>query len=185
MNIFLIIGLIWLASEVYLNRFMRSKKESIKHEKGSLGIIWITIIASIFAGVWISKTVHLSIDQTAEIIPYIGLSLIVVGMLFRFLAIRTLGKYFTVDIAISRDHKIKDNGLYTYLRHPSYTGSLVSFLGFGLSLNNWISVFVVIIPVTWAFLNRIKAEEKMLMDQFGDQYISYMKRTKRIIPFIY
>jgi protein-S-isoprenylcysteine O-methyltransferase Ste14 len=106
-------------------------------------------------------------------------------MMIRFAAIRTLGKFFTVDLAIKNDHRLIKNGLYKYIRHPSYTGSLLSFLGLGFSLNNWISLIVIFIPVLISFIYRIHIEEKLLIAQIGLAYTDYMKQTKRLIPLIY
>jgi protein-S-isoprenylcysteine O-methyltransferase Ste14 len=61
----------------------------------------------------------------------------------------------------------------------------LSFLGYGLSLNDWISLFVIVLPITLAFLYRIRIEEKLLVQQFGEDYSGYMKKTYRLIPGIY
>lgn len=94
-------------------------------------------------------------------------------MVLRFFAVFTLGKFFTVDVALRPDHKIKKNGLYKIIRHPSYTGSLLSFFGFGLSLNNWISLFIIIFLVFPSFLYRIKVEENLLLKHFGEEFLNY------------
>ena len=107
------------------------------------------------------------------------------GVIFRFIAIKQLGRFFTVNVTIRNDHQLIQSGLYKYLRHPSYCGSLISFLGFGISLNNWLSIIFIIIPYSLAVMYRIKVEEKVLTEQFGKQYLDYKKHTKRIIPFIY
>ena len=96
-----------------------------------------------------------------------------------------MGKYFTVDVTIREGHQIKKDGVYSILRHPSYSASLLTFLGLGLFLNNWISLIIAFIPPFLAFLYRIKIEEKALTEQFGQDYIDYKKQTKKLIPFIY
>jgi protein-S-isoprenylcysteine O-methyltransferase Ste14 len=118
-------------------------------------------------------------------LPYSGLIIILLGMLLRFVSIRTLGRFFTVDIAVHKDQKIIKTGIYRYIRHPAYASSLMEFIGFGLSLNNWISLLVVIIPVTAAFIYRIKVEEELLKEKFGDEYSEYMNSTYRLFPWIY
>lgn len=118
-------------------------------------------------------------------IQYIGLGIIISGMVFRFFAIRSLGRLFTVDVTIREDHKLKKNGLYRVIRHPSYFGSLLSFTGFGISLNNWISLIILICFISAAFLYRIKIEEKALTDHFGAEYLEYKKNTFCLIPWIY
>jgi len=106
-------------------------------------------------------------------------------MILRFISIWSLGKFFTVDVTIRDNHKIKQDGLYRIIRHPSYTGMLLSFIGLGISINNWISLLTISILVTIAMLYRIKIEERALKDQFGSEYSDYMKRTYRLIPWIY
>lgn len=118
-------------------------------------------------------------------IGYAGLLLIVCGAVIRFTAIRQLGKFFTVNLAIHDHHYLITNGLYTSLRHPAYAGSLLSFIGLGISFNNWLSVLVIIIPVFLSFNYRMKVEEQLLLQRFGAEYREYQERTKRVIPFIY
>jgi len=113
------------------------------------------------------------------------MGMIVTGMIFRFIAVYTLGRYFTVNVTIRKDHRIIQQGLYKYLRHPSYLGSLFSFLGNGFALNNWYGMLIVFIPVLLAFMNRIRVEEELLISNFGQEYIDYKKRTWRLLPFVY
>jgi protein-S-isoprenylcysteine O-methyltransferase Ste14 len=120
-----------------------------------------------------------------NVLLYLGSALIVIGMIIRFIAIRTLGKFFTVNLAIHGDQSLIKAGLYKHIRHPSYSGSLLSFVGFGLSLNNWISLIIILVPILVTFINRINIEEKLLLEQFGSEYEDYKKRTKRLFPMIY
>lgn len=115
----------------------------------------------------------------------IGLSVILLGMILRFVAIMQLGRLFTVNVTIRKDHHIKRTGLYSILRHPSYAGSLLSFLGFGLSVNNWLGLVIAFVPVFVVFVYRMNIEEKVLTNQFGEEYTDYMKHTSRLIPWIY
>jgi len=168
-----------------LNRLFRAGKARSKElDKHSILIIWLTIIVSITAGVFISITLPHPIAHSV-IVGYLGLGMIVAGIAIRLTAISTLGKYFTVNLSIHEDHQIVQNGIYRTIRHPAYTGSLVSFLGLGLSFNNWITLIVIFLPVTVSLLYRIKVEEKMLIEQIGPEYESYRKRTKKLIPKIY
>jgi protein-S-isoprenylcysteine O-methyltransferase Ste14 len=164
---------------------MRSGSNDKKgQDKGSLRFIWIMITLAISLGFVFSSYIHVPIINQV-FISYIGLFIIVVGMAIRFIAIFTLGKYFTVDVTIRDGHKIKTDGFYKIVRHPSYSGSLLSFVGFGISLNNWLSLTTVLSLVLFSFLYRIKIEEKTLIDQFGNEYLNYKKSTYRLIPWIY
>lgn len=88
-------------------------------------------------------------------------------------------------MTVEKNQKIIQKGLYKFLRHPSYTGSLLSFLGLGLSFSNWLSTIIIFVPIFFVFTYRIKIEEKALINNFGDKYINYSKSTKRLIPLIY
>jgi protein-S-isoprenylcysteine O-methyltransferase Ste14 len=153
-------------------------------DKGSILIIWITIGIAITAGVLAEVYVKCPIGHSATI-PVVGLGLIILGMIIRFAAIISLGRFFTVDVTIREGHRLKTDGLYRFVRHPSYAGSILSFIGFGLSLNNWISLPVISLPVTLAIIYRIHIEEKLLLQEFGEEFREYRKKTWRLVPLIF
>lgn len=185
MTLFIAIWAVWFLSEILLNRLFRSADFDKKdQDKNSLRIIWFTIGIANLLGIIFYIFIRFPISRSL-IAPYLGLCLIVVGMVIRFMAIWSLGKFFTVDVTIRMDHKIKRDGMYRIIRHPSYLGSLLSFLGYGLSLNNWFSLVIILLPVTMAMLNRIKIEEKVLLNRFGLEYTEYLHTTYRLIPYLY
>jgi len=186
MTLSTIIYFAWFLSEILLQRILRGKdlEDKKKQDKGSLAFIWIVIIVFInIAAIVAAKTNYPIVPGV--LMNRIGLSVILVGMILRFVAIMQLGRLFTVNVTIRKDHHIKKTGLYSILRHPSYAGSLLSFLGFGLSVNNWLGLVIAFVPVFVVFVYRMNIEEKVLTDQFGEEYTTYMKHTSRIIPWIY
>jgi len=90
-----------------------------------------------------------------------------------------------VDVSISAEHKLIDAGPYRYVRHPSYTGALLAFLGLGFCFGNWLSILFLTVPIIGAFLWRIRIEESALTKALGNDYRAYMERTKRLIPWVY
>lgn len=175
----------WFLSEfLYKNILKSSKNDQKGKDKSTLNILWLAIPFSIAAAVTISNISTLPITDSSWIM-YGGEALILIGIIFRFVIIRSLGKYFTVDVTIKEGHKIKKEGFYKYLRHPSYAFSLLTSLGLGLYLNNWLSLIFAFVPPFLAFAYRIKIEEQALVEQFGNEYIEYRKTTKKLIPFIY
>jgi protein-S-isoprenylcysteine O-methyltransferase Ste14 len=91
------------------------------------------------------------------LIFFIGIGLMLVGVAFRWYSASLLGKYFTFDVAIhSGGQTLIEVGPYRYIRHPSYTGALVSLFGFGLSLGNWAGLVagVSCLSIAYAFLRR-------------------------------
>ena len=97
----------------------------------------------------------------------------------------TLKSHFTYTVTKIENHELIETGLYKYIRHPGYLGQLLIFTGIAVSLSNWLSILLMIIPVLAGFLYRIKVEEKFMIRQLGEQYKEYQKRTKKIIPAIY
>lgn len=183
--LFIATYIIWAFSEIFINRFLRSKAGDKKNQdKNSLAIIWITIVISISLANYIAMSYYIPISMF-QIIRYYGLALIVAGIILRLLVISSLGRYFTADVTIRQGHQLKKDGFYKYLRHPSYSASLLSFIGFGISLNNWVSLIIIAAAILFAFIRRINVEEKALTEHFGQEYIDYKKSTYRLIPFIY
>jgi protein-S-isoprenylcysteine O-methyltransferase Ste14 len=179
------ICIIWLSSEILLNRILRAKQEDKQQsDRKSLMIIWVTAMIAMPVAQFISNKYPSPISSYAGI-SYIGMGMIIAGMIFRFIAVYTLGRYFTVNVTIRTDHKIVKEGMYKYLRHPSYLGSLFSFFGNGIALNNWFGLLICFVPVLLAFMYRMKVEEELLSANFGQQYIDYKKQTWRLIPFVY
>ncbi len=175
----------WFVTEFLYKNMLKSGKEDQKNkDKSTLNILWLAIPFSIMSAIFISYHTHFTIVDGSWIL-YLGELLILTGIIFRYMIIRSLGKYFTVDVTIRQDHKIKKEGFYKYLRHPSYAFSLLTSLGLGLYLNNWLSLIFAFVPPFLAFAYRIRIEEQALVEQFGDEYIQYRKNTKKLIPFIY
>lgn len=187
--IFYILMLLWLFTEVFYKQRLASNETDKKgKDKSSLNILWIIIISSISLSIFVANihfdTFSLAITDSILIV-YLGLLLIFTGIFSRIFIVKSLGKYFTVDVTIRKDHQIKKDGVYSVLRHPSYSASLLTFLGLGLYLNNWLSLIIAFIPPFIAFSYRIIVEEKALIEQFGQEYLDYRKSTKKLIPYIY
>jgi protein-S-isoprenylcysteine O-methyltransferase Ste14 len=175
----------WFLTEFLYKNMLKSGKEDQRNkDKSTLNILWLAIPFSIVTSIIISYNTHFPIVDDIWIL-YLGELFILIGIIVRFTIIRSLGKYFTVDVTIRQDHKIKKEGFYKYLRHPSYAFSLLTSLGLGLYLNNWLSLIFAFVPPFLAFVYRIKIEEHALVEQFGEEYIEYRKTTKKLIPFIY
>lgn len=174
----------WFLSEIYYKQKFKSEINDQKKDKSTLNILWVVIIPSVFLAVMVSKLTSFHIRNQYWLL-YLGEILIVMGVLFRWMIIKSLGKFFTVDVSIKEDHQIKKEGLYRFVRHPSYSFALLTFLGLGLFLNNWFSLFIAFVPTFSAFLYRIKVEEQALIQQFGNEYLEYKRKTKKLIPFVY
>ncbi|MEO8734629.1 MAG: isoprenylcysteine carboxylmethyltransferase family protein [Flavobacteriales bacterium] len=170
-------------SEVGLGVFKRSKSRA--KDEGTLAMLWAVIGLAVFFSIFIAKAWPQDHVTFSPVVYDVAVLLFLFGIALRWWAIIHLGRFFTVDVAIATDHRIVDDGPYKYVRHPSYTGALLAFIGLGIMLFNWLSVVVLILPILLAFLWRIAIEERALLAAFGADYAAYRGRTKRLLPFIY
>ena len=177
----------WALSELWLGWKRRSEDRSRSRDRGTLRLLLVTVYACIGVAVWFSYRPegHIDNPDIRQALFWTGLLLMAAGLALRFWAIRVLARFFTVDVNIQPDHELIRRGPYRLLRHPSYTGSLMTFLGFGLALGNVWSLAVVMAPVTVAFLWRMRIEERVLAEAFPTQYPEYARQTKRLIPFVW
>jgi protein-S-isoprenylcysteine O-methyltransferase Ste14 len=176
---------LWIGSEIILARTKRSQSTDRRFDRSSLRLLWITIALSVNIGVLLSFQRIGYFGNGSPLFPFAGLVLIVCGLLVRWLAIISLKHQFTVDISITRNHQLVTKGIYRFVRHPAYAGSLLSFFGLGLFFSNYLSLLIIILPIYTAFLYRIRVEEKTLLDHFGEEYVNYCASTKRLIPGIF
>ena len=107
------------------------------------------------------------IQIAPNVVSSIGLALLLAGITIRWVAIFTLGKYFTGIVVIKTDHQLVRSGIYKHLRHPAYTGSVLAHLGLGLAFANWYSLLLSSVPYLLAALYRMRVEERALTTAFG------------------
>jgi protein-S-isoprenylcysteine O-methyltransferase Ste14 len=179
--------LIWRAMETSLD--IRSRKRlragAQRQDRGSLAILFILIALGVLLGTLLAFTVPAATITTSRAIFFwLGILLIYTGIAFRLYAIRTLGVYFTTAVAIAPQQTVISAGPYQVIRHPAYTGFLITLFGYGLCLTNWLSVLVMMGCALIGFSYRIQVEERVLQERLGTPYQEYMRRTKRLIPFV-
>jgi protein-S-isoprenylcysteine O-methyltransferase Ste14 len=116
---------------------------------------------------------------------YLGLSIGILGYALVYWGYWTLGQYFSAEVAIYQGQELVERGPYRFVRHPVYSGIFLAVIGGGFAVQSWAAVVLLVIMYAILFRYRIAAEEKVLISEFSEQYISYSKRVKRLIPFIY
>ena len=142
-------------------------------------------MASVAAGVLVAQNWRAGALSHGRELSVAGVALFAAGLILRWWAIITLGRFFTVDVTIEKDHELVERGPFRLVRHPSYTGVLLAFVGFALTLRNWAAILVVLLPIFLAFVRRMNVEEEALRGALGERYAQYMKRTKRLVPGVY
>src|SRR5438270_5744984 len=178
MSVSLLLGLVFLISELLLTVTRRSRSRTrTKQDRSTLRVVWLVIIVSVAAGIYVARHWPAAALPHARSFAVAGAVLFVAGLLLRWWAIVTLGRFFTVDVTIEKDHELVERGPFRMVRHPSYTGVLLAFVGVGLSLGNWAALLVILVPIFVAFVRRMNVEEKALHRALGDRYVAYIRRT--------
>jgi len=178
--------LLFPVSEVLLAlRRRASRADSGRHDRGSLVALWVVITLAVTASILLQGVAWARLPWRAGLLDPIALVLLLGGLALRWTAILTLGRHFTVNVAIARDHRLVRSGPYRLVRHPSYTGLLVAFLGMGLAFHSWLSLAVLLLPVSAALAHRIAVEERALREAFGAEYDEWAARTWRLVPWIH
>ncbi len=120
-----------------------------------------------------------------NLMSYIGIGIYVIGAIITLTSRVQLGRYGSGVISIEDEHHLITSGIYGYIRNPLYLGALIGRIGLVMSFRGYVSGFLVFLSYFLVFRKRIQIEEQMLISEFGDEYLSYMKNTKRLIPKIW
>jgi len=172
--------------EIVLSAKLRSKETAQKLDRGSKIFVILAANLGILVGFFVAFAFPaFSIHAQWKGLFDAGIAVWLSGALFRFYSMRTLGRFFTFDVAISTGQNVIEHGPYRWLRHPSYLGSLVAFVGFGMTLSNWLSIFLPALCLGVSYAYRIRVEEHALIQGLGSLYEEYIRRTWRLIPFVY
>lgn len=177
---------LWIASEILLVVATRTARTSGNvQDRGSIILLWLVIAGSITAAGW---SVAFAPAATVRGLPWLrplALAVMLAGLAIRWTAILSLGRAFSVNVAIRPDQQFYRGGLYRLVRHPSYLGLLLIFFAIGLHSRNLVGLAIVILATTAALLYRIRIEEHALHQAFGPAYADYARTTRRLIPGIY
>lgn len=114
----------------------------------------------------------------------LGVTLFVVGLSIYVLARFTLRGFFSETLTIKPGHKLITNGPYRFIRHPIYLSEIFYFLSIPIFFSSHFG-FVIMLALIPMLLYRIRIEERLLISKFGEEYMEYTRRTKKLIPYFY
>jgi protein-S-isoprenylcysteine O-methyltransferase Ste14 len=154
-------------------------------DRGTQIILWVVIIASLRIDEWMHGFLPVDMPGSYSWLRPAALAILILGLGVRAVAIITLGRAFSANVATRAGQSLQRSGLYSLVRHPSYLGLELIFLAFALHSRTWASFAVILVPPTLAVLYRIHVEETALRLAFGADYEDYAQSTKRLIPGIY
>ena len=96
-----------------------------------------------------------------------------------------LGRNFSIKLVIREQHSLVTTGVYRYIRHPMYASALLWSLGQALLLPNWPTGLAGLLGFCILYFGRVKREEMLMLETFGDEYRQYMTHTRRLVPYVH
>jgi protein-S-isoprenylcysteine O-methyltransferase Ste14 len=168
----------WAAIEIVLRLRNMGGRSSFDW---TFGLVVVSVAAGVNLG-FRAAHVHSTVLGGGWAPVAVGLVVLAAGVALRTWAILTLGRLFKFVVVIQDGHRVVSSGPYRLLRHPSYTGGLVAFLGVGLALDSWLSMLTLVTIPLLAILVRIHVEEAELATALGPEYTRYASRTRRLVP---
>ena len=178
---------LWVAFEIWLMVRDRAhgKGKTVK-DRGTRSYNFIAIAVGLtIAGFLSGRSIFFFPWGRSYAVFWIGFTIMVLSLSLRIWAIATLGSSFRTTVETHQNQKVVRKGPYKLVRHPSYTGLLLTCFGSGIAVQNWLSlIFAVGLPLV-ALLYRIHIEEPELVSSLGLDYEEYQKETKKLIPWIW
>ena len=175
---------VWALAEMVTYLRLRCRSLPRKRDRGSRIVLvagyWLAILAAFAFALVVPST---TINWHREVVFYAGAVMLLCGLLLRQYAIVTLGRLHTLDVTTGPDQPVVEVGPYRWVRHPSYAGAMLTAAGILLCSTNWLSLACYAF-VGGAYAYRIWVEERALTEDLGDAYRAYMRRTKRLVPYL-
>ena len=148
-------------------------------DRGSYFAVVIAIYLAVIAAYWTRQSGWGLVPGPLQ---WLGLVLVWVGMLMREWAVLSLGRAFTVVVETSPGQSLVTSGPYRWVRHPSYTGSILTLGGFGLAAGSWLGASLAAAIMFAGYSYRVYVEEQALQESFGEPYRAYKRHTGRFFP---
>jgi len=179
---YVVIG-IWVLLELRVRLRSRLNRHGARLERGSLLVVIASIYAGLFGGFELAEKVPgAAIADGRWLFFVVGMILMCAGIVIRQWAVALLGEFFTIDVRVHPGQSVVDRGPYRWVRHPSYTGLIMTFVGIGLALGNWAALIVLAVLPTAGLVVRICFEERALADGLGEPYRRFAATRPHLFP---
>lgn len=180
--LWLLLGSSWAIVEFNIARKTRVPcSETYRSEKR----IWLVVVIALSVALLFKQWQLLKLPIAYLPRQAIALIILSLGLALRFHAIWVLGRFFSTTATTQHQHSLIEKGAYQFIRHPAYTGLLISFFAAGFAMGDLLAMLCLVCPIAYVLNQRIETEEQLLTDYFGQLYYDYSQRTKKLIPWLY
>lgn len=160
----------------------------VRSRKGLLETVLLTIAWGTFllTLIWIATPVFAFAEYPLHPVPFFGGSLLLaVGLWLFYRSHADLGTNWSITLEVREKHQLVTHGVYRWVRHPMYLALFVYSAGQALVLPNWLVGPSYGIAMLLLFALRVGREERMMLEEFGEEYQAYMEKTRRLVPLVW
>jgi protein-S-isoprenylcysteine O-methyltransferase Ste14 len=176
----------FVLSELRIRLRSERNRDGSRLDRTSLLVVQATAIGGVGGAVLLTRRLPGAALAGAQWPLFVaGLVLMCAGVAIRQWAVATLGRFFTIDVRVQPSQTVVDRGPYRWVRHPAYTGLILTFLGFGLALGNWAALAVAFLVPTAGLVYRIHFEERALLEGLGEPYRRFAASRPRLFPGVW
>lgn len=186
--VFVIVMICWL---VFAGTFLLRKKPPTPPDEKRVprSLIGVALQAVSYGVVWgVRREAFTPILPNASVAIVTGVlaSGAAIGSVWLVMAaVKTLGKEWSLTARLVEGHKLAMTGPYAWVRHPIYTGMLGMLLATGLAVSHWAALLAALVVFFVGTTIRVRSEEKLLREAFGEQFEKYARRVPAILPGLY
>jgi protein-S-isoprenylcysteine O-methyltransferase Ste14 len=177
---------IWALLELRVRLRSGLNRRGSRVERGSFFVVLACISVGLGGGLIVARDVPgAAIGDVRPVLYVAGLVVMAVGIAIRQWAVAVLGDLFTVEVRVHPGQAVIERGPYRWVRHPSYTGLILTFVGIGLALRNWGALPILAVVPTVGLVVRIRFEERALLDGLGERYRRFIATRPRLFPGVW
>jgi protein-S-isoprenylcysteine O-methyltransferase Ste14 len=162
--------------------------KTVRSSKGTREVVllilaWIGFLVPLL---WVASPVFSFADYALRLIPFLaGIVFLGVGLWLLYRSHADLGSFWSVTLEVRENHRLISHGVYRRVRHPMYSALFLYSVGQALAVPNWVVGPSYLISFGILFAFRVRREEQMMVDAFGNEYVTYMAKTKRLFPGVW
>ncbi len=178
--------LCWIVLLMYWIINASNVKQNVeKHIAFKYIFLLSVVVVGLFVTMFYTKTfLQYTLWRTSIDLGILTDVLVVIGLVFSIWARAILGRNWSAGITFKKGHKLIKHGPYSVVRHPIYSGLILMSIGTAINIGK-IYAFILLAVYVVGFNGKSRLEEELMLKHFSKEYISYKKRVKAIVPYIF
>ena len=160
-----------------------AKSHKTPLETGLLVLAWVGFFVPL---IWVASPAFWFAEYSLRTGPLVaGVMCFVIGLWLFYRSHADLGTNWSITLEVREQHRLITQGVYRRIRHPMSSALVLYAVAHALVIPNWVAGPSNVVAFAVLFALRVRPEERMMLEQFGDEYTAYMARTKRLVPGVW